>query len=115
MKTKPNPVLMQVWVMIMAMTLVMGPVLAAVGWVQQRSIGSSDLATLSLDAISFTAFRSLVVQGNLLFPKHIPMRVIFFTWYLFCFVIYGESGADARTRLERHRRVKLKNNTRMSM
>lgn len=98
--------------MIMVMTLVMGPVLAAVGWMQQQSTGRSDLATLSLNTISFTAFRSLVVQGNLLFPKHIPMRVIFFTWYLFCFVIYGESGTVA-TRLEERRRVQFTDN--MSM
>lgn len=76
--------------MVMAVTLVMGPVLLAVLWVRERCVGRSSLAKESLSSLTFTVFRSLVIQGNLLFPQETQLRIIFFFWYLFCFIIYGE-------------------------
>ncbi|XP_063865701.1 glutamate receptor ionotropic, delta-2-like [Scylla paramamosain] len=84
-----SPFSAQVWGTIVVVTLVMGPMVAAVGWLRQRCIGTSGLSTLSLNTLSFTAFRSLVVQGNLLFPNNVPLRVVFYFWYLFCFIIYA--------------------------
>ncbi|MPC46645.1 Glutamate receptor ionotropic, delta-1 [Portunus trituberculatus] len=86
-----SPFSAQVWGTIVVVTLVMGPVVAVMGWLRQWAIGTSGLPTLSLNTLSFTAFRSLVVQGNLLGPNYVPMRVVFFFWYLFCFIIYGKS------------------------
>ncbi|XP_050727853.1 glutamate receptor ionotropic, delta-1-like [Eriocheir sinensis] len=78
-----------VWGMVTAVTLAMGFVLAAVVWVREQYVGRGRMARLTLNTLSFTVFRSLVVQGNLLFPKETPLRIIFLFWYMFCFIIYA--------------------------
>ncbi|KAK8749126.1 hypothetical protein OTU49_015688, partial [Cherax quadricarinatus] len=68
-------------------TLGMGPVLSVVSWIREHF--TEDEPHRSLQTFSFNSFRVLVVQTNLIISQRWELRIIFFAWYFFCFVIYA--------------------------
>ncbi|XP_071524261.1 glutamate receptor ionotropic, delta-2-like [Panulirus ornatus] len=38
---------------------------------------------------TFNIFRSLIIQGNFISAGHWPIRIILFSWYSFCIIVYG--------------------------
>ncbi|KAK7085913.1 hypothetical protein SK128_018158 [Halocaridina rubra] len=85
-----SPFTMQVWLCIAVSTLLIGPVLrletiVMKSYMEERN--GDEKFDYSTNNFSFNAFRSLVVQSNLLQAKYWPHRFIFIFWYLFCFYI----------------------------
>ncbi|XP_045588740.1 glutamate receptor ionotropic, delta-1 [Procambarus clarkii] len=83
-----SPFSAQLWVTLCVVTLCMGPVLRLVTWLRGLGI-KQDEKQRTLQTFSFNAFRVLVVQTNRIISKHWELRLIFFTWYFFCFVVYA--------------------------
>lgn len=83
-----SPFTLRVWLLVAAATLAMGPVLRVVAWLRQHYIQEAR-PQHSLQDFAFNMFRSLVVQGNLLLACHWEQRIVFFTWYFFCFTVYA--------------------------
>ncbi|KAG7167501.1 Glutamate receptor ionotropic, delta-1-like 22 [Homarus americanus] len=83
-----SPFTVRIWLMVVAMTMLMGPILSVVGLVRARYLQEG--VRYSLLTYAFNVFRSLVVQNNLISSQHWEQRIIFFAWYFFCFTIYEE-------------------------
>ncbi|XP_042224799.1 glutamate receptor ionotropic, delta-2-like isoform X2 [Homarus americanus] len=82
-----SPFTVRIWLMVVAMTMLMGPILSVVGLVRARYLQEG--VRYSLLTYAFNVFRSLVVQNNLISSQHWEQRIIFFAWYFFCFTIYA--------------------------
>ncbi|XP_066983160.1 glutamate receptor ionotropic, delta-2-like [Macrobrachium rosenbergii] len=76
----------QVWICIMATTLVMGP-LAYLASVSLDPDGKEGLSLKKAQEYSFGIFSNLVLQDNRITPVKWPEKVIFLSWYLFCLVV----------------------------
>ena len=79
---------LQIWVCVAVITLLMGPVASVV--VRVSASYDNDPLHCSTHDYTFSVFRNLVVQGNLIPVVHLPSRFIFIFWYLFCFYVYGK-------------------------
>lgn len=90
------------WSLLAATTALMGPlvwVLAAVlrsasGHQQEQGSfrqGGTTLPQLSLQNFAFNMYGSLLWQNNTIQANQWSLRILFFVWYIFCYVIYGEA------------------------
>ncbi|XP_063868105.1 glutamate receptor ionotropic, delta-2-like isoform X2 [Scylla paramamosain] len=83
-----SPFSLQVWLCVALITVLMGPVASVVARVRVSCERDAQQCSSTLD-YSFSVFRNLVVQGNLIPVIHLPSRCIFIFWYLFCFYVYA--------------------------
>ncbi|XP_069171820.1 probable glutamate receptor isoform X1 [Procambarus clarkii] len=76
-----------VWLLLVAATLAIGPVLSSVSWVMELYTGKK--WDRSIQQYTFNMFRNMVVQGNLIVSGYWPHRIIFLSWYLFTFYVFA--------------------------
>ncbi|XP_076045830.1 uncharacterized protein LOC143028076 [Oratosquilla oratoria] len=98
-----QPFTLQVWLSLVVALVLVGPVLHSAARLSshlqraQKPEGSEkeekeareEDSHVPLHDYAFTAFRNLMVQGNLRRPTLSPVRMIFGFWYFFCFLIYA--------------------------
>ncbi|XP_068224163.1 glutamate receptor-like [Palaemon carinicauda] len=83
-----SPFTSQVWLCIIAFTLIIGPVAYTAVKANRMNIGE-DIHDLDLQVSTFNMFRNLVNQGNQLHLRYWPQRFLVFSWILFCLIISG--------------------------
>ncbi|XP_069995050.1 probable glutamate receptor [Penaeus vannamei] len=84
-----SPFTAEVWFVISAATLAVGPVLWMVSQMHNKFTGFSVRYSQSLSTCAFNMFRSLVVQGNRIEHRQWSLRFILFAWFFFCYVVYA--------------------------
>ncbi|XP_068204641.1 glutamate receptor ionotropic, delta-1-like [Palaemon carinicauda] len=81
-----TPFSFQVWILMIAVTLCMGPILKIVSMGTAFHLHKEE-TNHKLQVYSFNVFRSIVTQGNMIKTKFWPLRLIFICWYLVCIVV----------------------------
>ncbi|XP_068229758.1 glutamate receptor ionotropic, delta-2-like [Palaemon carinicauda] len=77
----------EVWILLVSVMLVAGPILWLILWIRRVSFGEIDGKWQSLDDISFTLFKTMVMQVAYFPPPSIPVRLFFTGWYFFCLLV----------------------------
>ncbi|XP_071526272.1 glutamate receptor ionotropic, delta-1-like [Panulirus ornatus] len=84
-----SPFTVEVWLCIIIVTVLVGPLLYLVSRLLVVCTGEEEGAQYSLQSLSFNMYRSLMLQTNLMNSSRWSLRIISFSWYLFCLYIYA--------------------------
>ncbi|KAK4318683.1 hypothetical protein Pmani_010311 [Petrolisthes manimaculis] len=75
--------------LVVASTLTVGPALACISRARNRLLKAQETSVHPLSHLSFNAFRSLLNQSSPRVPNEWPLRMVVYSWSLFCITIYG--------------------------
>ncbi|XP_068229295.1 probable glutamate receptor [Palaemon carinicauda] len=84
-----SPFTAEVWLMLCITTLLMGPLITGATRIRGTYFQYDQSQIHSLSDFEFNIYRSLVIQGNFLFPSGWCQRSLFLMWFFFCFLIYA--------------------------
>ncbi|KAK3891557.1 hypothetical protein Pcinc_004557 [Petrolisthes cinctipes] len=95
------PFTLRVWMLVVASTLTVGPALACISRARNRLLKTQVTSVHPLSHLSFNAFRSLLNQSSPRVPDEWPLRMVVYSWSLFCITIYAMYAGTLTAELAR--------------
>ncbi|KAK4316331.1 hypothetical protein Pmani_012515 [Petrolisthes manimaculis] len=96
-----SPFTLRVWMLVVASTLAVGPALACLSRARNRLLKTQVTSVHPLWHLSFNAFRSLLNQSSPRVPDEWPLRMVVYSWSLFCITIYAMYAGTLTAELAR--------------
>ncbi|KAK3891554.1 hypothetical protein Pcinc_004554 [Petrolisthes cinctipes] len=96
-----SPFTLRVWMLVVASTLTVGPALACINRARNRLLKTQVTSVHPLSHLSFNAFRSLLNQSSPRVPGEWPLRMVVYSWSLFCITIYAMYAGTLTAELAR--------------
>ncbi|KAK3891550.1 hypothetical protein Pcinc_004550 [Petrolisthes cinctipes] len=95
------PFTLRVWMLVVASTLTVGPALACINRARNRLLKTQVTSVHPLSHLSFNAIRSLLNQSSPRVPGEWPLRMVVYSWSLFCITIYAMYAGTLTAELAR--------------